>query len=354
MLGEIECMTFRKAVFLFFIFVVLLSCKGLRYYKSGTNPAGVSVILQSPSYYYTNIHQPDSVGFFLVNHNSQAWTVPHWWSDLVLVGQSRFYNRELLIRPQPNDLKEQPTTIQPGDTVLLIKLPIYALLGSEKSWTYKGKNIWPPHLINAKKFYPYIYFTAEFTTQVPNQADIIKVRSEKIKVTINEFKEPVQKSKKADLSLTSDVRMYNADDKTGHLVCKINNVGDYPIQLFCDPGSVRFKLYAYNPNRTSTMFTQFVLDNGKLPISPVTINGKTSHSIIIPLEQVLFDNPPSHALYYWSWNKKNPPISPLVYGKKDMAMSVEFWFSVVVDGQEIFSNTVQLPILSSNKKTAKK
>lgn len=347
-------MTFRNTALLFIIFLLLNSCKGLQYYKSGTNPAGVSVILQSPSTYYPNSSEKDSISFYLVNHNSQEIIIPHWWSDLHLIGQPRFYQKELSIRPQPLDLKMKATLIAAGDTVLLIKIASQTILGMEKNWLYKTKATLGPHLLSLKKYQPYIYLTAEFNTKIPNQADIIKIRSERIKVNIAQFKEENLKSKKTELGLSSDVSTYDVQNKKGNLFCKIINIGEYPIPLFNDPGSVRFKLYAYNPNRTAIMFTQYVLDNGKLPINPINIGIKENHTITIPLEQVLYSEAPLHAIYYWTWNKKSPPISPLVYGKKDLAMEVEFWFGVVVDGKEFLSNTITLSIVGSNKLSNKK
>lgn len=343
-------MTFRNTTLLFFIFLLLISCKGLQYYKSATNPAGISIILTSPVIFYTNIEQQDSVGFYLINHNSEAIIISHWWTDLFLIGQSRFYEKEISIRPQPMDLRIKALSIEPGNTALLIKVPIKNLLGSEKSWLYKTKNILGPHLISIKKYYPYIYFTAEFTAKIPNQEAIIKIRSEKIKIIIAEYKEQNIKNKKTELGISSDVKSFDIETKNGNLFCKINNLSDNPIQLLTDPGSIQFKLYGYGPNRTSVMFTQYVLDNGKLPVNPITINSKLNTTITIPLEQVLFVTSPEKPIYYWTWKNKNPPVSPLVYAKKDIAIEVEFWFGIVVDGQEFLSNTIKLSIDNLVKK----
>ncbi len=347
-------MTFRNIVLLFLTFLFLTGCKGLSYYNNATNPARLSVIFKSPTHFYTNINQQDSLAFYLVNHNSQTYIAPHWWTDLWLIGQSRFYPKEILIRPQPNDLRMKALIIEPNDTVLLIKIPVSQVLGKEKNWLYKSKNVYPPHLITSKKFYSYIYFTAEYTTKIPNQEEVIKIRSGKQKLTINQFKEAELKSKKTILGLSADISSYSLKEKKGTLICSIENISEYPIQLFNDPGSVRFKLYAYNPNRTTMMFTQMVLDNGKLPINPMVINSKATSTLTIPLEQVLFQTAPENPIYYWSWNKKAPPVSPLVYGKKDLAVEVEFWFGIVVDGKEYFSNIIKLPIMPTKKNSSKK
>jgi hypothetical protein len=348
-------MTFRNIVLLFFTVLVLSSCKGLQYYKSGTNPAGLSVVLTCPSQFYTNAPGPDSLGFYLVNHNSKQVVVPHWWTDLYLVGQSRFYKKESWIRPQPLDLDLAlaPLTIQPGDTVHLITVALKNLLQHEKNWLYKNQPVWGPHLLSAKKYHPYIYLTAAFKTQVPNQADFIQIRSQQHQLNLTTFKEIQAENKKTLLALSSDVKNYSPESGLGNLFCKITNMGAYPIPLFNDPGSVRFKLYAYNPNRTATLFTQYVLDNGQLPVSPVTIQSQQNFTLTIPLQQILFISPSVKSIYYWSWNKNTPPVSPLVYGKNSRVQEVEFWFGVVVDGKEYLSNTLHLDILQPIKKNKK-
>lgn len=350
-------MTFRNTALFFFTILLLSSCKGLQYYKSGTNPAGISVILTCPETYYTNINQQDSVGFYLVNHNSETLIIPNWNAGLFLIGQSRFYEKEIFRLLKPNDQYILTSIIPPSDTTLLLKVAIKDLLSSEKNWLYltpggqsKTKNVWGPHLITGKNYNPYIYFTTEFTTKIPNQETVIKIRSEKIKIKIATYKEQNLKDKKTELGLSSDVKSFDTKTKKGNLFCKINNLTDTPIQLLSDPGAIRFKLYGYSPNRTAIMFTQYVLDNGKLPVNPLTINGRLNSTITIPLEQVLFVSAPEKPIYYWSWNKKSPPVSPLLYGKKDIAVEVEFWFGIMVDGQEFLSNTIKLSIDNQVKK----
>lgn len=336
------------------VFLLLTSCKSLRYYNSATNPAGISVIMKSPNTFYTNVEAQDSLSFYLVNNNSEMVIISHWWSDLFLIGQSRFYTKEITICPQPLDLRIKAVSLEPNDTVLLIKVPMKIFLGSDKNWIYKTKNVLGPHLVNQKKFYPYIYYTAELSTKLTNQDEVIKIRSEKIKINIVQFKESTLKIKNIELGISTDVKFFDTDEKKGNLLCKINNLSDYPIPLFIDAGSVKFKLYGYSPNRTAIMFTEFVLDNGKLPVAPVTINSKLSNTFIIPLEQVLFVAPPKSPMYYWSWNKKNPPVSPLVYGKNEVGTEVEFWFGIVVEGKEYFSNTIRLSIQNKKKEIIEK
>lgn len=337
-------MSFRNTSLLFLIFLLLISCKGLRYYNSTSNPAGIGVIMQSPTTYYTNLQQQDSISFYLVNNNSETIVIPHWWSDLVVIGQSRFYPKEITLRAQPMDLRIKALSIEPKDTVLLIKVPIQYFLNADKNWTYKTKKVNGPHLMSAKKFYPYIYFTAELNSQLTNQNESIKIRSEKTKITLAPFKEQNLKNDKAELGISSDVPFFDTKTKSGNLICKINNLMDLSIPLFIDAGAVRFKLYGYSPNRTAIMHTEFVLNNGKLPVAPLTIDGKTNGVITIPLEQVLFSEPPKVPMYFWTWKKGTPPISPLVYGKKEIGVEVEFWFGIVVDGKEYLSNTVKIQI----------
>jgi hypothetical protein len=346
-------MTFRNIVLLFFVFLAISSCKGLQYYTSGSNPAALSVLLNCPPQFYTNTSTHDSIAFYLVNHNSAEVAIPHWWTDLYLVGQSRFYKKESSIRVQPADLTLPPLVLQPGDTAHLITVALASLLNNEKNWWYNNQPAWAPHVLGAKKYHPYIYFTAAFTTQVPNQADMIQIRSTQQKINITQLKENRAENKKTILALSSDTKTFLPEQNEGNLFCKITNTGEYPLPLFNDPGSVRFKLYAYNPNRTTTLFTQYVLDNGKLPVLPVAIQPQQSFTLTIPLQQVLYTTPPAKPMYYWTWNKKTPPVSPVVYGKKDLVPEVEFWFGVVVDGKEYLSNTLHLNIQSILKKNKK-
>lgn len=337
-------MSFRNTSLLFSIFLLLISCKSIRYYNSSTNPAGLGILMQSPTTYYTNLQQQDSISFYLVNYNSETAIIPHWWSDLVVIGQSRFYPKEITLRPQPLDLRMKALSVEPNDTVLLIKVPIQYFLNAEKNWTYGTKKVNGPHLLSPKTYYPYIYFTAELSSQIVNQNESIKIRSEKTKINLRTYQEDKLKNKTTELGMSSDVKVFDLKSKQGNLLCKINNITDSPIPLFVDAGAAKFKLYGYSPNRTAIMHTEFILDNGKLPVAPVTINGKSNQTISVPLEQVLFSSPPASAMYYWTWNKKNPPISPLVYGKNEIGVEVEFWFGIVVEGKEYLSNTVKVLI----------
>lgn len=347
-------MTFRNTALLFFIFLLLNSCKGLQYYKSGTNPAGVSVLMECPSVFFTNTVSKDSVKLFLINHNSKDITLGNWINDIVLIGKSRFYQKEITLSVSSFIKANTVSNFKSNDTTYLGAVSIKEVFGSEKNWMFQSKKVWGPHLISAKKFYPYIYLNAELNVKVPNQADIIKVRSSEKKITITQSTIPSLKSKKTILSLTSDTRIFDLKTKTGSLNINITNTGSYPIPLFNDPGSVRFKIYAYNSNRTAIMFTQFVLDNGKLPIAPVNVEVNGNYSLNVPLEQLLFAETLAKPVYFWTWNKKSPPVSPLIYGKKDVAMNVELWFGVVVDGKEYLSNTIIIDIGSDQKKTNKK
>src|SRR5687768_17564677 len=130
-------MTFRKTASLFFIFLVLLGCKGVQYYQSGTNPAGVSVILKGPDQFYTNTETIDKIVVGVVNHNSQAISLPAWWNDFTMIGQSRFYQKELTMKYNiPENLKA-PLKIEAGDTLLLFSVPVQDFLNDQKGWLNK-------------------------------------------------------------------------------------------------------------------------------------------------------------------------------------------------------------------------
>jgi len=346
-------MTFRNTALIIFIFLLLNSCKGLQYYRAGTNAAGISILMEVPSEFYTNEMVQDSVKIYVVNHNSQSLNLDNWWSNLKIVGRSRFYKKEVSIQPQITNPDKGFWELKTNDTILLVSIPIIQLLGTGVQWTDGTKQSKGPHQITAKKYYSYVYLTAELNSKIPNQADIIKIRSADRRITITQTNTPSLKSKKTILSLTSDAKQFDLKSKSGNLLISITNTGSYPIPLFSDPGSVRFKLYAYNANRTAIMFTQFVLDNGKLPIYPVNVGVNGSYGLSIPLDLLLFTETPATPIYYWVWNKKSPPVSPLLYGKKDIAIDVEFWFGVVVDGKEYLSNTLKINIAVPSKKSTK-
>lgn len=346
-------MTFRNTALLFFCFLLLVGCKGVQYYQSGTNPAGISVILQGPETYDWTKYMGDNIGVSIVNHNSQSITISNWWNDLNMIGKSRFYQKELISKFGSIGGEVKPITIAPNDTFELGFTSPNFLLTKEKSWTNKNNPCLSPHLITLKKAYPYIYLTAEIQVKVVNQ-DPIKVRSNTLKINIVKNNTPKTTNKKSELSLTCDTKVYNTKIKNGNLLCKVTNLSQYPIPLLSDPGSVRFAVYAYNPNRTSVMHTEYILDNGNLPVNPIIIAVNSNHTITIPLQQLLFNERPAGATLFWTWNKKNPPVSPLIYGKKDMAMNVEFWFGIVIDGHEFLSNTIVIDIDSPSKKSIKK
>ena len=346
-------MTFRNTALIIFIFLLLNSCKGLQYYKSGTNPAGISVLIESPYALLTNEDSRDSIKLYLVNSNSKDITINNRINDIQLVGRSRFYQKEITLPIATYIESKVVSNFRSGDTVFLGGISMKEIMGQEKNWTYKSQKVFGPHLISAKKFYPYMYIAAELNAKVPNQADVIKIRSDEKKIVITRSYTPSLPNKKTILSLTSDKKQFDIRTQEGNLNISITNTGTYPIPLFNDPGSVRFKIYAYNANRTAIMFTQFVLDNGKLPILPVNIDVNGTYHFTVPLNLLLFSETPSKPLYYWAWNKKSPPVSPLIYGKKDVAMDVEFWFGVVVDGKEYLSNTCVINIGAAPKKTSK-
>lgn len=355
LLLKIKCMTFRNTALLFFIFLLLNSCKGLQYYKSGTNPAGVSILLEASPEFYTNTANEDGrIKVCMINHNSLPISFTAWWDDFNLIGTSRFYKKELRSKYVVPENLRSTITIESGDTSVIFDLSIQEFLNDGKSWNYKTKETYGPHMISAKKFYPYIYLSAEIKVKVPNQSDMIKIRSNEQKVIITQATVPTLKNKKSVLSLAADTKIFDIKTKSGNLHFSITNSGGYPIPLFNDPGSVRFKIYSYNANRTAIMFTQYVLNNGKLPVAPVNVEVGKTYSFKVPLDQLLFTETPTKPTYFWSWNKKAPPISPLVYGKKDLAMDVEFWFGIVIDGKEYLSNTEVIKIEGDQKKTKKK
>lgn len=327
----------------------MFSCKGLQYYENKTNPSGLSILFKSPPIYYYNINANDSLEFFIVNHNSAEVILPHWWSDLWLVGKSRFYNTEFFIRPQPMDLRIQATTVQPNDTVSLIKIPLLQILTMEKNWICHNKPHSGPHYINKKTFQPYIKLMAEYRTMVPNQQEVIKIRSGENTLKISSFSEEMATSKLIGLGLSADYLKYDVNNPTGNLICKINNGGTSNILLFNDAGSVRFKFYAYNPNRTSIMSTEMVLDNGKLPISQLTIQPGQNQQFSIPMEQLFFMVPPAKPIFYWTWKHKKPPISPMIYNKRDLALETECWFGIVSEGKEYLSNTIKIEFTNPKK-----
>lgn len=330
-----------------------MSCKGVRYYSNKVNPVGLSIILQSPSVYYYNIDNPDSIEILLINHNSSSVILPHWWSDVWIAGKSRFYGREIFTRPQPIDLRIKATTVESGDTVSLIKIPLKQLLGTEKTWIYKNKPHYAPHLITQKSYFPYIQLAAEYRTTIPDQTTSVTIRSAEKKIVITTYNEPVAKSKTVHLSCLVDQSVYNIQQPSGSLTCKINNIGSSSIQLFNDAGSVRFKIYAYNPNRTAIMWTEMVLDNGKLPVTPLVIQSGKQNQISVPMEQLFYINPPDKPIFYWTWKRKRPPVSPLIYGKSDLASETECWFGIVVDGKEYLSNTVYIKFKNQVSKKKK-
>lgn len=346
-------MTFRNTCLIIFSFLLLSGCKGVQYYRSGTNPAGISILLQGPSIYYYDEFSGDIINIAIVNHNSEPITIVNWWKDLTIIGQSRFYKKELITKFPQNDPTVDEITIDPNDTLDITFLPTNFLLANKDAWSYKGKPCKSPHLVTSKKTHPYIYLSVEMWAKVVNQENI-KVRSNSLKINIQKKNTTKITNKKSELSLTCDTKVYNTETKNGNLFCKVTNLSQYPIPLLSDPGSVRFAVYAYNPNRTSVMHTEYILDNGKLPVNPITIPVNSNHTITIPLHQLLFNERPADATLFWTWNKKQPPISPLVYGKTDMAMNTEFWFGIVIDGQEFLSNTIMVNIDSPSKKSIKK
>lgn len=354
-------MTFRGKALIFFIFLLSVGCKSMSYYPTRNNPANVGLIMECPDfYYYNNPSANDSLKFYLINYNSEEIVVPHWFKDMVMVGQPRFYTKEYSTRVEPFDLRMPAMVIQPGDTNLICTKSINKLLDRSETkqdaemWKSNGKVTSPPHKLGKKKYQPYVYLASEFQIKVPNQQDQIKIRTSKQKVVIKKYEEPFLKHKKCKLTLLSSDTYFDPKKPDDYLTCKVENLGEYPINLFKDPGQVRFKLYAYNPNRTSVMHTEFILDNGKLPLQPVTVNKEQARVIrTIPLDQILFKTAPEQTIYYWVWNKKKPPISPLILGKKSLVPEVEFWFSITIDGKEYLSNTVKLKVIKPKKSRAR-
>jgi|GEM_PF-3667072 len=339
----------RAAGFLICL-LLLASCRERRYYASVSNPYSLGLKISAERHeFYNNIKNEGTVAFYLVNYSGEAFNVPKDPGQAFrIAGYPRFSNTARYYRAGNPDWKSAGTSIPPGDSVLILVVTAGKLLGAGSAWFREPgfkKPALSPLYSSAKQNFPY------GRIQLQMKAGERWIISPEVKIVTGKYVENTAVSRKAELTISvSGQEKYHADGQNnGMLECKVKNTGEYNIELFSNPGSTRFNLYGYSPNRTSVMKLEFRLSGSRLPFPPKTIKPGESVSVFqAALDDLLYiattDQP-----WYWTWNKKFPPVSPLVYKNGKPSSEVEFWFGIIVDGKEILSNPVMLPVLYARK-----
>lgn len=315
-----------KYIYIYSTFLVIFlfcSCRTQKYYLSDQNPSSISIELLSKN---------DSLSLVVGNNGQSPIKAIDFIKDLKLILTPRFYKQEYILEGFSIDLNTIPSTIQPKHKYTIKTIAINQLFDSNT--LYKSKNKVQKIKLKSQ---PYVYVRGSIQSMVNTNS--IEIRSKPVKlITPNVTKQKPSKSK-YDLVISSTEKEVNSKNIQGKITCLVKNNSTYPIYLFQDIGSVRFKFYAYNPNRTAIMNSEFKLVDNKLPISSLTISPNDEKVVYTINYSELFFKENSDILY-WSWSKKNPPISPLVYNDKKLVPNIELWFGIVVDGKEYLSNTV--------------
>lgn len=329
--------------------ILLASCSSRKYFSSVSNPysIGVSILVKNPAY-YLNLKQEDNFAeVYISNHSKTELKIPGNFSQVLrITAFSRFSHHQHYANPDISYYPENnKKTLLPGDSVVALRIPLDLLMqepngiGWYKDEVFTKKAI-SPAFATYKKNQPYCRLRAEF------KAGDRWIISKELRINVGHFSYPEKKYK--NLTLRIFLHEENFPERltthTGILECQVENHTGNNIPLFNDPGSVRFMLYGYSENRTSVMQLSFKVNGNELIQKPLTVHdGSTVTVFSAPVKQILYNNPDGLD-WFWSWNKKNPPVSPAVYNNGKWVNEVELWFGIIANGKEYQSNSLTIPI----------
>lgn len=306
------------------------------------NPWGLEVMIHAADGTIRPDNATDTLWVLVRNHYTQPVTLQPAGSDVFqMKAYPRFYKNNLFTL-QAHALHSAPFMLQPGDVKALGWITEQELMLAASWKNSKGQSpARSPMMATTKQFQPYIRMMADVKVQ-----DRL-IRSAEKFFSINPTKPAAEEYKKVVLTISADEDEIQAGkkNKENMLRCRIKNTGNYDQHYFENTGSVRFNLYGYSKNRTSVMVLRFkeeyFLRNRKITLKP----GEEKEVFAENLYTLFYKEASASIPYYWEWNKKKEPLSPLYFSNGKPAYETEVWFGAVVDGKEYLSPSFTLRVM---------
>lgn len=333
----------KNHFYLLLSLLIIFACRSNKYYASVKNPfsIGLKVFCEEPVFYTNDSSSEKKVQFYLYNFSNSEFVLPQNMNEVFqITGFSRFNQHPFYCSFQQKWNPELTNQKLPSnDSILIIEIDLYDLLQiqSETIWYKdqgKTKKVKSPAYVTKTNTQPYCRIRGEY------KAGDRWIVSNELIISVGKKIENKQNYKNLELKIAqvSDKKDPNILPK---ITCSVfNNTGN-EIPLFNDPGSVRFILYGYSKNRTSVMKLLFKQSGNSLNIKPVTVKNAENKIIFEADVEDLLLMKNHHSDWYWSWNKKNPPVSPALLKNGKKVKEVELWFGIIVNGKEYQSNTIK-------------
>lgn len=306
------------------------------------NPWGLEVMIYAADGTIRPDTPTDTLWVLVRNHYNQSVTLQPIGNEVFqLKSYPRFYKNKVYLL-QAHALHTTPFILQQGDVKALGWITEQELMQAAPWKNSKGNSpARSPMMATAKQFQPYIRVMAEVKVQ-----DRLIRSSEKF-FSIDQKKPAAEEYKKVVLSISADENVIQIEkkNKENMLRCRIKNTSNYDQHFFENAGSVRFNLYGYSKNRTAVMVLRFkeeyFLRNRKITLKP----GEEKEVFAENLYTLFYKEASANIPYYWEWNKKKEPVSPLYFSNGKPAYETEVWFGAVVDGKEYLSPSFTLRVV---------
>lgn len=326
--------------------LIIFACNSTKYYASVKNPfsIGLKAFCEEPVFFTNESSTEKKVHFYLYNYSNSEFVLPQNMDEVFqITGFSRFNQQPFYCSFQQ---KWNPVLtnhkLPSNDSILILETNLYDLLQiqSETIWyrnQEKTKKVKSPAYVTKTNTQPYCRIRGEY------KAGDRWIISNELTIRIGEKIENRQNYKNLGL-IIAQVADKKATNILPKIICSVYNTTGNDIPLFNDPGSVRFILYGYSKNRTSVMKLQFKQSGNSLNIQPITVKNSENKIIFEANVEDLLLMKNNNTDWYWSWNKKNPPISPAILNNGKKVKEVELWFGIIVNGKEYQSNTIKVSI----------
>lgn len=231
-------------------------------------------------------------------------------------------------------------TVPANDSLLITSLPVSRFFSADGWKTKKDIAIKKAIPVAGKGFYPYMTVGAEIMVN----GKIIYASPRQLPV--GEPSYPTKKYKKADLTIivAADEWKEHYSDLPIPIQCRVKNKTQYDMVFFENAGTVRFNLYGYGKNRTANLVLRFkdayFTTHQKIILKP----GEERNIFSEDLSKLFFKQASPDQPWYWEWDKKKEPVSPLYMADGKHVYETELWFGVVIDGKEYLSEIKQVRV----------
>lgn len=310
------------------------------------NPWGLEVWVHAPNYSIDPNKSTDTLWILARNHYTQPITLQSIDGKLFqFYAYPRFY-KNVSYTIHAHSLISPPFTLPPGDIKALGWITVQELLITSNWKNKKGYSpSRTPLLANAKQFQPYLQMMVDVKIQDKF------IRSKETQFSIHQNTIPTTTYQKAILSISADEPqiLIGKKNKENILRCRVKNIGNYDQYYFENGGSVRFNLYGYSKNRTAVMVLRFKEDFFQRDRKIILKPGEEKEIFAENLYTLFYNEANPSLPYYWDWNKKKEPLSPLYFNNGKPAYETEVWFGVVIDGREYLSPSFTIRVVQVKK-----